>query len=326
MGGDYIELSRKGRLVRVPATSIGERTVVVTGGLLKIASVFDEDWTETGAPEDPTAFIRELKQRKIKADIFTFSQHLPDVSAQKYSYPVEWDNLAVIRIDTYDSWLAGIEYDARKAVKKSAKLGVTVRPVQFDDDFVRGIQDIYNESPVRQGKHFWHYGKDFETVKRENSTYLERSEFIGAYFENRLIGYIRMVYVGKVASTLQVIGMNRHFDKKPVNALIAKAVEVCAQKGKEFLVYDKYDFGSKAKSSFTEFKRRNGFQEVLFPRYFVPLNVKGALGIKLNLQHGLKHLVPARWKDALRPASARFAAPLKSYFQRRLKSAPAPQT
>src|SRR4029077_414565 len=93
----------------------------------------------------------------------------------------------------------------RKAVKRAQRLGVVVRVAELDDAFVEGIRGIYNEVPIRQGRHFWHYQKDFETVKRENSTYFERSTFIGAYFNDELIGFIRMVYAGGVANTLQVI-------------------------------------------------------------------------------------------------------------------------
>ena len=34
--------------------------------------------------------------------------------------------------------------------------------VPFTDDFVHGIMDIYDETPVRQGRSFWHYKKSFE--------------------------------------------------------------------------------------------------------------------------------------------------------------------
>ena len=33
---------------------------------------------------------------------------------------------------------------------------------------------IFNEAAIRQGRPFWHYGKDFETVKRQFSRYLAR--------------------------------------------------------------------------------------------------------------------------------------------------------
>ena len=91
--------------------------------------------------------------------------------------------------------------------------------------------DIYNETPVRQGKKFWHYNKDFETVKMENGTFADRSIFIGAYFEDTLIGFVKIVLTEGCASTLQVISKIEHRDKKPTNALLAKTVEICASIG-----------------------------------------------------------------------------------------------
>jgi len=53
--------------------------------------------------------------------------------------------------------------------------------VPFDETLVRGIWEVYNESPVRQGKPNTHYGKDIETVYKEEATFLDHSIFIGAF-------------------------------------------------------------------------------------------------------------------------------------------------
>jgi hypothetical protein len=34
------------------------------------------------------------------------------------------------------------------------------------DAFVEGMWSIFNETPIRQGKRFWHYGKDVPTLKK----------------------------------------------------------------------------------------------------------------------------------------------------------------
>ena len=41
-----------------------------------------------------------------------------------------------------------------------------------------------------------------------------------------------------------------------------------------------------------DFKRHNGFELVLYPRYFVPLTLKGTLALKLNLHRGIKEAMP----------------------------------
>ena len=60
-----------------------------------------------------------------------------------------------------------------------------------------------------------------------------------------------------------------------MNALIAKAAEVCEQKGISHLIYGQFIYGNKRRSSLVEFKRRNGFEQVNFPRYYIPLTLKG---------------------------------------------------
>jgi hypothetical protein len=291
MNADHIEVRVKGKSVQVPSACVNGMTVIASGKRMKIAAVMDEQLVEGETVRDPGSFVFRLKDTGLKADIFTFAQKLPHV-APKHPYHLEWDNAAVIPITSFSEWLEKrAEYDVRKAVKRARKLGVVVKLCEFNDAFVEGICRIYNESPIRQGKPFWHYQKDFDAVKRENSTYLERSAFVGAYYNDDLIGFIKMVYVDSIATTLQVISQKKHFDKKPTNALIAKAVEICELKGVSHLVYGSYTYNDPS-SSLTEFKRRNGFEKVLLPRYYVPLTLKGRIALKLNLHHQLADLVP----------------------------------
>ena len=78
----------------------------------------------------------------------------------------------------------------------------------------------------------------------------------------------------------------------PTNALIAKAVDLCQQKGISNLVYGKYFYGNKQNSPLLEFKVRNGFREILVPRFYVPLTKWGAMCLKLKLYRGPVGLLP----------------------------------
>jgi hypothetical protein len=292
MSIESIEIRVKGQAAKVPSVCVEGRTVIVTGKRIKIAAVMDEEWVEGDTVSDPESFVSKLRGTALNADVFTFGQRVPNITP-RYEYHLEWDNRAAIPITTFADWLEKrAEYDVRKAVKRAKRLGVVVKAATFDDAFVEGIRQIYNESPTRQDRDFWHYGKDFDAVKRENGTYCDRSEFIGAYYNDELIGFIKMVYVGTIASTLQVISQKKHFDKKPTNALIAKAVEICEQKGMSHLVYASYIYND-PKSPLTEFKRRNGFQQVLLPRYYIPLTAKGSIALRFNLHHQLTQHIPA---------------------------------
>lgn len=281
----------QGRTVSVPSAQVDGRTVIASGKWLKIAGVHDEDLVEGETLTDPQLFVSQLIKTGIDADIFTFAQRLPHTSP-KFAFHLEWENFAVIPITTYSEWWKNrIESSVQRAVRKAAKSGVDVKLAELDDAFVQGIVNINNETPVRQGKAFWHFQKSFEAMKHENSTYPDRNEFLGAYYQGKLIGYIRIIYVDKVASITQLLTMMEHFDKRPANALIAKAVEICEQKGISYLMYCNYIYND-PKSSLTEFKRRSGFEQVLLPRYYIPLTLKGRIALRLGLHLGLKTQIP----------------------------------
>lgn len=275
--------------MRVPSSCFDGRTIVAIGRWIKTAVVWDEELLQGEAVPDPETYIAQLQNSGLRADIFTFAQKMPNV-LPRHNFPLEWDCVAVIPITTSSEWWKNLTCrDVRRSVRKAKKLGVVVKEVEFDDAFVESIVKIYSESPIRQGKPFWHYRKDFETVKRETSTYLDRSTFLGAYYNDELVGFIKLVHVGSVMSILQIIGQIKHFNKRAMNALIAKAVEFCELKGVSYLTYGEYDGPS---SSLGEFKRRNGFQRVLLPRYYIPLTLRGQIALKLKLHRRLVDMLP----------------------------------
>ncbi len=285
------EISVKGKAVKVPVVSIDGRTVIFNGRWLKFATIHDEEWLDGEPIKQPGRYVDALRNHQSKPDIFSFAAAEPE-SEPRFSGHIEWDNVAVIRTESYANWWKSLSQESRRNVRIAEKRGATVKVVPFDDKLVAGIKGIYDETPVRQGRRFWHYGKDFETVKKENSTYLERSEFIGAFVNDELIGFIKMVYIGKMARIMQILSKNQHFDKRPANAMIAKAVEVCSQKGMSYFAYCRYVYGNKRNSSVTEFKRRNGFEEFRFPRYYFPLTLKGRIALRLGLHLGVRNWIP----------------------------------
>jgi hypothetical protein len=289
---ELVEIRIAGRTLYVPSVQISGRTVVATGKHMKTAQVKDEQVVEGTSVQDPEFFIAQLKQSELKADIFTFIQTPPETTP-KYDYHFEWDNWAAIATTSFNEWWNNrLPQESRKNVRRAARRGVSVRVTPFDDDLAKGIHRIYNETPVRQGKRFWHCGKDLKTVRRELATYLDRSTFIGAYWNQELIGFLKMVRVNRVATLFHILSMNAHHDKRPMNALIAKAVEFCEQEGISHFIYGQFVYGNKHESSLLEFKRRNGFEQINFPRYYVPLTVKGEAFVRLKLYKGLGGLLP----------------------------------
>jgi hypothetical protein len=204
------------------------------------------------------------------------------------------DNVAAINTTDFDAWWGKLPQSTRKNCRRAERRGLSTRFVSLDRSLAEGIKRIYDETPIRQGRRFWHYGKAVETVLSENSSYPDRSEFVGAYHEHELVGFMKVVYVGRLAWIMQFLSLNAHADKRPMNAIIAKAVEVCHQRGMTHLIYSKFQYGNHASSPLIEFKVRNGFERLDFPRYYVPLTLMGRVGLRLRLHRGAIGLLPPR--------------------------------
>jgi hypothetical protein len=289
-----------GTTLEVPSARVNGKMVIVTGRWVKVAAVKDEDWQEGEVAPSPALFPANIQQQKgLGADIFTFSQK-PTDPTPRFPFLYEWESVAAIRVVSFSDWWTNrVSTYLRRDVRKAAKLGLVVRLVPFNDDFVRGIMGIYDEMPVRQGKPFWHYKKGFDAVKQANATYLERSDFLGAFWGEELVGFLKIVYVDHMARLMQIISKEAHRDKRPTNALIAKAVELCDTKGCSYLTYGKYRY-PQGTDQLTEFKHRNGFEEILVPRYYVPLTVKGRVVLHLRLHRGARALMPVPVLKALK--------------------------
>jgi hypothetical protein len=288
------EISIKGRKHQIPAICIDGAIVVTQGRLVRIAEIFDEYWLERDTLPNPQRIIEYLKNTNSRPDIFTFAQRVPDTDP-RYAFHKEWDNVAVIPISNYDTWFREqITSASRRNIRASQKKGMVVKIDQFDEKYVRGIMSIYNESPIRAGRKFWHYGKDFAAVQQENGTYRERSTFLGAYVGEEMAGYMKIVWDTHSAAIMQILSKFEFRERRPNNALLSEAVKLCAERKIPHLLYERFVYGSKTDSSLTRFKRENGFVRMDLPRYYVPLTAKGAMAIKLRWYKDPKDMLP-RW-------------------------------
>ena len=281
------------------------------GRLCRIANVSGDGYKFLDNPE---SVLTELRRSKMRADLFTFIQKLPD-TRPKYSYPIEWDNMAVLPVSTFDHWWTRqIGFKARNKAKQSEKRGIVVREVPFDSHLVRGIWEIYNECPIRQERLFPHYGKTLEAVREMSATFLDTSIFMGAFDGERLIGFIKLTADNgwTQAGIMHIVSLLAYRDKAPTNALIMQAVRSCADRGISSLVYSKFAYGKKLRSSLSDFKERNGFQSVNIPRYYAPLTGWGSLAFAMGLHHRLAERVPE-------PVAAKLRAWRSTWYQHKFQ-------
>jgi hypothetical protein len=267
------------------------KQALIEGKLVRIGRLDAEGYEFV---EDPEATINCFRSLGTRVDLFTFIQKLSEPTP-KYGYLVEHDNMAALSVSTFDHWMTKqIDFKVRNKVRKAEKKGVVIREVPYDDAFVRGISNIYNETPIRQGKRFWHYQKDLEDVRRMNGTFMSQSIFIGALLEDKLIGFVKLVTNEdrSQAGLMQIVSMMQHRDKAPTNALVAQAVRSCAERRIPHLWYANFSYGKKQTDSLAEFKRHNGFQKVEIPRYYVPLTPAGNVALRLGLHRRTAEWVP----------------------------------
>lgn len=275
------------------------RRIDIGGQLLRVARI-DGDYYRF--LEDPAQVIAALPQCGARIDLFTFMQRLPDTKP-KYSYPMEWDNLAVLPVTTFDDWWTKVlGFKGRNKAKQAEKKGVVIRETSLDEALIEGMWRIYNETPIRQGKRFPHYGMTLERMREYAGTFLDSSVFLGAYFENELIGFAKLTMdeTATQAGLMHILSMVRHRDKAPTNALVAHAVRACADRKVPNLVYSSFAYGKKQRDSLSDFKERNGFARIDIPRYYVPLTAVGKLAFRMGLHRKLIDRLPQALIERLR--------------------------
>ncbi|MGI9087597.1 MAG: hypothetical protein ACR2HH_07660 [Chthoniobacterales bacterium] len=131
---------------------IASKEVAISGRVFRTAKLRHE-WCDFYS--DPAQAIEEMRQAQLGADVFTFVHDIGEAS-QPYSYRSLPVGLAILPVTTYEKWWDDIGYKTRNKLRKGLKSGVELRVAQLDAEFARGVEAIYNETPVKQGRKFYH--------------------------------------------------------------------------------------------------------------------------------------------------------------------------
>jgi hypothetical protein len=181
-------------------------------------------------------------------------------------------------------------------IRKGEKSGIRTNIAEPNENLTEGIWKIYNETPIRQEGGFPHYGISLQQVMREIHA-RQNCTYIWAYFQDELVGFIQLVNGDNISIISQILSMQRHLDKAINNALVAKAIEVCASKGMKWIMYGR--MGNHP--SLDSFKQSNGFTRFQLTRYYVPITRKGKVATKLGLHKEVKDRIPQPMKHILIP-------------------------
>src|SRR5689334_18029501 len=118
------------RWPRRPGVNVCDRDIIISGRLIRIGCLDGEKYT---FPDDPEAMIKGLRDCGARIDLFTFLQRVSE-TFPKYGYPMEWDNLAVLPVSTFDHWWTQqIRSFPRNRARQAEKKGVVLREVPADE-------------------------------------------------------------------------------------------------------------------------------------------------------------------------------------------------
>ena len=253
-----------------------------------------KEYEQNVVPTD--LLINKLNERNL--DIFTFIER--SWCHKFLKIPKNWiqtkDNIAMLHLENYEDWWKKIGKKTRNMIRKAKKSGLVTNISQPNEKLAEGIRKIYNETPIRQGRHFLHYGLTLKTVTRRISS-SKNSIFVGSYFEDELVGFIQLIIGDKIVIISQILSKVAHWDKAVNNSLIATTIKICSNKNVKWIMYGR--MGNHP--SLDNFKNNNGFMKYTIPRYYIILTKKGKIISKFKLQKNIKDLLPYQIKNFFIP-------------------------
>lgn len=269
-------------------------TIVIRKKLFFKVANNTQEYARDVIPTDD--FIEKLEEKGV--DVFTFIERkwCNTISNPPRFWLKTEDNIALLRVTTYNEWWKNVGKKTRNMVRKGQKSGIKTEVVEPNEKLAEGIWKIYNETPIRQDRAFPHYGASLQQVKKSVIS-AKNCTFICAFLQDELAGFIQLVHGDKIAIISQILSLKKHSDKAVNNSLIAKVVELCGAKHFEWIMYGR--MGNHP--SLDKFKQNNDFSRFPITRYIIPITKKGRIAVKMGLHREAKDALPQPLKYPLIP-------------------------
>jgi len=226
-----------------------------------------------------------IKQKYKKYNLLTHKKNIKEgklvsvkcQSKEKYEFlknTLKKSFGEIIKIDKYDlyfhpiavitkpndihEYLKFIGAKSRNMIKKAQKNRIECRLFKWND-FLDDIYEINTSSSVRQGRKMdYSYFKYPEPIKIKNEEDFQIIH-IGAFLDDKLIGYIELYVYGNFAMTNRILGHKKYLKLGIMNLLFYKTIELLIEKEIEYLNY--LTMQNKENNSLSAFKYRVGFRE-----------------------------------------------------------------
>jgi len=167
--------------------------------------------------------------------------------------------IAVIDIRKgYESYLKSLSSNGRSKIKRAKKKGVECKLFEWNNH-LDDIYEIHTSSDSRQGKkmedEYLTYPKKIDIATTDSF----KNIYVGAFLENKLVGYIELYIYSNFAMTNRLLGHKKFLNRYVMNALFAYAVEFLEDQNIEYLNY--LTMHNIKKKTLSQFKKRLGFSE-----------------------------------------------------------------
>jgi hypothetical protein len=177
-----------------------------------------------------------------------------------YSDPIR---IALLSFPSYDDWWSSPRINkTRNHVRAALKAGVSVEAVEEISDRGTAMEVVrmYNESPIREKRYFPGYGRwNVDSVQGHFKSD-DSSSTLVAKWHGQVVAVDRWKFKGQVAivaSGITSLKARRHF-RGIDHLLLAKQIELLAERGVRYVVYGKLG----VIPALDSFKVENGFRPV----------------------------------------------------------------
>lgn len=299
-------VSERGVRKRQRAVEWGDATILSPQRPMAMASLLDEDYLD-GEIVDLGSLKTFLAGLDSPPWFFRYST-LAHLGACAGGGTFDVDNRSCLRVEDPDYWgKKVVAKDVRESLRRIRREGVEVREMPFNASSCEDISTLFNESPIRQGKRYWHYGKSAAQIQEELSPLASRSLYVGAYHRGRLVGFTQVVRLESIGvlRTVHVLGSLVSRKVRPVTAMIDWMVRYGWENGFQRIVYGKHDYGNASNDSLTAFKSRHGFRSEPLRIDYHCLCPQGAWYLAAGLHRNLREMTPRHLALFLKKARSR---------------------
>jgi len=210
-----------------------------------------------------------------KVDLFSFlDNNFHTLATDNNGWLKSYDILLLHEVQTYQDWWKKVGKKTRNMVRKAEKNNVITSVIQPSTELARDICRVYNSSQRKQKRKNNNYGKTDQEVLKE-ITSSSKNVFIVSRLEHEVVGFSQLVCYDDTVFIKRLISLETHWDKGINNALIAKVIEISADRGIKKLIFAHWNPWFFPEESLIDFATNNGFRLRKVTRYYAPLTWSG---------------------------------------------------